>query len=330
MILEVFILPKNFLYIGIIFLLSSFMFLGCSLNQENNTEKQDMHASYNVIDARGKEIKLTEKPKRIAAYAIYGDDMLLEMVDHKRIVAMDKWVHDKNVSMATEYAKDIKGRFELNSESVIKLQPDLIIMIDHFGMEKINALERLGIPVYVLGKVDSLSDIPKRIKELGDVVGEKEKAEQMIAKFNEELQECKKLANISPREKKSALAILRLGPIGGIGTIYHEILEASGLQDAYTFVRKEKVTARGTAMMLTQEEMLRANPDIFIVAEGTPKGKYKGSQAQLDKFYSNPALKDMKAIKNKTAYIVPQCYVNSSSQHVTKAIRRLHAIVYGK
>lgn len=44
---------------------------------------------YTVTDARGKTLHIKEKPKRIISTYIFADEILLDLVSHDRIVAMD-------------------------------------------------------------------------------------------------------------------------------------------------------------------------------------------------------------------------------------------------
>ena len=67
---------------------------------------------YTVTDARGKTLHIKEKPKRIISTYIFADEILLDLVSHDRIVAMDKWIHDPGLSMAVESAKDIIADLE--------------------------------------------------------------------------------------------------------------------------------------------------------------------------------------------------------------------------
>lgn len=42
-----------------------------------------------MTDARGKTLHIKEKPKRIISTYIFADEILLDLVSHDRIVAMD-------------------------------------------------------------------------------------------------------------------------------------------------------------------------------------------------------------------------------------------------
>ena len=83
---------------------------------------------YTVTDARGKTLHMKEKPKRIISTYVFADEILLDLVPHDRIVAMDKWIHDPGLSMAVESAKDVTTEVDNSPEHMISLRPDLVVV----------------------------------------------------------------------------------------------------------------------------------------------------------------------------------------------------------
>lgn len=116
-------------YLMCILLLLSVAISGCGKNAKI-TETVSATQNYTVHDIRGKKITFAKKPERIASSFVYADEILLDLVDHQKIVGLSKWVHDPGLSMGYKQAEDVPGIVENNLESVIALKPDLLFVAD--------------------------------------------------------------------------------------------------------------------------------------------------------------------------------------------------------
>lgn len=202
-------------YLMCILLLLSVVISGCG-KTDKITETAAETQNYTVHDIRGKKITFAKKPERIASSFVYADEILLDLVDHQKIVGLSKWVHDPGLSMGHKQAEDVPGIVENNLESVIALKPDLFFIADTAKKEYIDSLEDAGIKVYVFKYISRLDEIPDLIKGIGEAVGEKEKAETLIKTMNIKINAVKtKVAAIPQKQRKTGLLFLRFGAIGG-------------------------------------------------------------------------------------------------------------------
>ena len=170
---------------------------------------------YTVTDTRGKTLNMKEKPKRIICTYVFADEILLDLVPHDRIVAMDKWIHDPGLSMAVESAKDVTTEVDNSPEHMISLRPDLVV-VGESQIKMVQSLESAGLPVFVYKDAKLVKDIPDEIRSLGKAVGETDRAETLIAEMESRLQDIeKKAAAIPENQRKRVMLVLRFGPIGG-------------------------------------------------------------------------------------------------------------------
>lgn len=173
---------------------------GCAgtVDKQNDAAKKQ---SYVVQDVRGKKLSFESKPQKIISLYVYGDEVLLGLVDHKRIAGLSKWVHDEDLAMGAKEAKDVTKIAESNPEAILALKPDLVLLPDSSKPEQISSLEDVGIKVFVYPAASRLSNIPKTIKAIGGAVGESEQAEKLIAEMQ------KKSVRLKLRLKKCRLRI---------------------------------------------------------------------------------------------------------------------------
>ena len=144
----------------------------------------------------------------------------------------------------------------------------------------------------------------------------------MIEAFQKDMAQVKHMKKPGdPKEK--ALLFLRFGAIGGEGTVYHDALTALGFYDCYNEIRKVSAVAQASSSILSKEEVIQANPDVFLLARWTQGDAYKDSEAQLREMYEDAAYENVSAVKNRRAYIFPQRYVNCLSHHAGKNLLEL-------
>lgn len=110
---------------------------------------------------------------------VSADEILLDMVDSKRLAALSLLADDPGICSASDKVKSVKGRAQgSNLESVLAMQPDLVIIPD-YTVEPIQGLRSAGLKVYVCHTPNNVQDIFKFIREIGSAVGEEAKGEAM-------------------------------------------------------------------------------------------------------------------------------------------------------
>lgn len=318
-----------FRFLTSLFLLLAMLVAGCGgLNTKNDKAAANKGAAYTVTDYRGKTISFKEKPMRIAGGFVFADEILLDLVDHKRIAGLTKWIHDPGLSSAVDKAKDVKGIVEGNVESLIALKPDLVLI--HAGAKKeyIANLEEVGLKVFVYKNATGIKDIPQCINSIGAAVGENEKAASLNKELKERLEKIsQRVAKLPLEKRKKGMLILRFGPIGGKGCIYNDVLTAAGIIDTYDIARPEPLKP-GQSRILSKEEMVKANPEFLIVSSWNQGGAYKDAENNIKDMYNDPGLATVEAIKKRQAIIITQSYVNCLSHNVATGVEKLYEAVY--
>lgn len=308
---------KIILLLTVVMLLLSL--IGCG-NQQKTSESKVL---YKVTDAKGRALEFKEKPQRIVCTYIWGDEILLDLVDHKRIAGLDKWVHDPQLSSATKQAEDVKTIVENNPESLLKVKPDLILMPSHrVNDNHVKSLEEMGCKVYIYQDCENLAGIEAMITSIAAGVGEPEQGQKLVNKLRADLDKVKHLNN-NKMAQPTALMFMRFGAYGGEGTIHHDVMTAAGFRDAYNFVRKETAKGMGTKGILSKEEVIKANPEVFLMAQWTVGGTFNSSSKQFEEMCNDPAYAAVKAVQNKAVYIFPQRLVNDMSHHTGENIIEL-------
>ena len=285
-------------------------------------QKNSGEIIYSVTDATGQKLSFYEKPQRIISMNVSVDEILLDLVDSKRIAALTYFADDPSICSAGEKVKQVKERVQgSNIEWIVALQPDLVIIPD-YAMNMIKALRAAGIRVYVCTTPDNMDDIFKFIIDTGKAVGDQEAGEALVAKLKGDLNKIREkvIAKVPEDKRLKVLGLSFMGPLGMKGT-FSDLCYYSATLNALDGI---DVPHNGA---LSEEKMLELNPDMII----TPSWEYS-NQGDPEKFrqkiLQNPVYASVNAIKNGKVVMVKDNYLVSTSQYTYKAAEELAMKAY--
>ena len=138
-----------------------------------------------------------DKPQRIVSINVCTDQLLLTLVERERIVSLSHLTADPYSSWVGSEADGLYSN-RGTAEEVIALDPDLVLAAPFGFRPTVTILERLGYSVVELPMATSLDDIAANLRALADAVGERERANAVIAKFDAEI-EHQTYRDIGPR-----------------------------------------------------------------------------------------------------------------------------------
>ena len=128
-----------------------------------------------------------DKPQRIVSINVCTDQLLLTLVERERIVSLSHLTADPYSSWVGSEADGLYSN-RGTAEEVIALDPDLVLAAPFGFRPTVTILKRLGYSVVELPMATSLDDIAANLRALADAVGERERANAVIAKFDAEIE----------------------------------------------------------------------------------------------------------------------------------------------
>ena len=215
---------KNLL---LLLLLLAFCTAGC---QKQYVEKTS-GAAYQVVDSQGNVIKFAQKPQRIMTTHFNLDNIVMGLVDEERVIALSKSMYDASVSYISTEAikKPTKLNYDFSSEQVLALKPDLIIARESTGENRIQTYRAMGIPVYVVSNANNVEEIKKQIQEIGQAVGESERAEKLQQKMQTQLDYIKSKVDSASMKPKSMMLVSKMNHnYGGKGSFFDDMCHFAG------------------------------------------------------------------------------------------------------
>lgn len=297
---------KKILSILIIVTMFAVMTTGCA-TKENPGSKETVKTQsetsvdgvneikypFTYVDEAGRKVEIKEKPTKIAVTYLPNWETLIELgvmpIGMTSARNYEKtWDPFKGLDLSS--VNDL-GNSDMNIEFLTELKPDLILFQSN-DLSKVNVenLEKIA-PVVVLGPKVKM-DWRHSLKEIGKVVGETQKAEEVITRINKNLSEEKEKLKKN-YDNKTVMLMSMMGKDKYYITYRPDLYDKNtglGLNTPEGFTKSE------TYEQVSMEAIVKMNPDYLFV------NVFDGDEAIYKELSENPVWKSLKAVKEGHVY----------------------------
>lgn len=270
------------------------------------------HTSYplTVTDQAGHKVTIRKQPVRIASTTEGTDEILSALVPKKDVVMVTTYATNPVYSNIVSWAKGIPAIQTATSEQVIAVHPDLVLAASYTTPGVVSQIEQTGVPVYEFTDFNSISGIEKNIQVVGELVGEGSKANQLVAQMQQQLGKIENAVKGQP--KVTVLNYSSYGFAAGQGTnVNDEIVDAGGINAAANLQGWQKVS---------DEEIVKMNPQVIIDSSN--------DTGFVQKILTNPAFRNVAAVKNHRVYSIKAADLSSVSQYVVNGVKDIAQVLH--
>ncbi len=241
---------------------------GMAFAWERGAEADEHSATVSgeLEDATGRSVPIA-RYSRIASASSIADQVLLRILEPQRLAAVTA-----HSALAGPEPWRFEGFVHIESleriETVVALQPDLVVVSNVMDARRIARLRDAGLEVFDIGPMRGLETFLPSIRSLGELTGESERAEEVAAQFEQRME---RVWPGEPHHEAMYLGVVGGKLYGGTrGTNYHDVLRAAGVTDFAAQAGLEGWPE------FTNEALLELDPPWLVVPEG--------SAAQLCRF----------------------------------------------
>jgi iron complex transport system substrate-binding protein len=169
-------------------------------------------------------------PKRVVSQSVGTDDILLALAEPSQIAALSHLAHDPLYAPDAESAKKYPTLKGSSAEDILRFKPDLVLMASFSPPESAAVLRKSGVKLYIMEKYETLEDVYECLRQVGDLLGQCQKAEKLIAA-------CRKRVNSLAESLKGAKPIRALSAgvypyISGSDTSFQDLCDHAGAINA--------------------------------------------------------------------------------------------------
>lgn len=270
--------------------------------------------SISILGAEGKKFN------RIASLTLSGDEMILSLVEPERIVGLCGKINEEtDMSHVWEKAKEFP-KIESNIETMIELEPDLVITADWIKKEILLQIQETGANLYTYKTPKNFKEQKELIKELSVLVGEEEKGEEIVKNMETRLFVLQKQIHDNYNEEKPRILMYTSYEYtSGKNTTFDDIVNLIG------GINAAAEAGINGSQKISKEKVIELNPDVIII----PIWRGHINSEEFSKFVMNDlSYEDVKAVKSKRVYLLRHKDISPTSQYMIEGIENLGKAIY--
>ena len=269
---------------------------------------------YKMVDGTSETVILDHKAERIVAVGPNAADLTSELASDS-VVA----------STAAPYqsSNGVKQRVALDVKAIAALKPDIVIVEDDDGTtDLVRPLREAGIKVALLRAPKTVKEVEDQTRSVGQLLGRADKAESLITTMMNYIRDTESLRFARRDDPKKTVAVYNEnGLYGAPDTMIQDMLKYVNVDNAAT-----KAGVKWSYMG-KKDDLIKADPDVIIVPTDV-KAPGFNRDAVLNSYYNDPALKNVKAIKNKKVVIISNEAMMAKTYHIGRGIYNMAQFVY--
>lgn len=291
--------------------------------------KQDVTNHFPVtVEVDGKAITIEEKPKRILPLSLDGAEIVLDLVDPERVIAVSNSVADPMISTQADQAGHIQERIasatQIDPEQILSYDTDLLLLTKMHGQEADadQILQQAGIPILSFDTMKTVDGLFANIEVIGTAVGEQEKAKALIEKMKEEMEAIQS----SIPEKADSPTVLVLSEVGpgtgpymlGPTNISYDLIKRAGGVPAVDQIGLDR-TAKAEV-----EQVIKMNPDHLFLLDWQGNG-----EAAYQELMEAPGWNTLQAVQNGNITILEVKYLMNPNKEIVHGLKTLVETIHG-
>jgi len=269
---------------------------------------------YKMVDGTSETVILDHKAERIVAVGPNAADLTSELAGDS-VVA----------STAAPYqsSNGVKQRVALDVKAIAALKPDIVIVEDDDGTtDLVRPLREAGIKVALLRAPKTVKEVEDQTRNVGQLLGRADKAESLITTMMNYIRDTESLRFARRDDPKKTVAVYNEnGLYGAPDTLIQDMLKYVNVDNTAT-----KAGVKWSYMG-KKDDLIKVDPDVIIVPTDV-KAPGFNRDAVLNSYYNDPALKNVKAIKNKKVVIISNEAMMAKTYHIGRGIYNMAQFVY--
>lgn len=253
--------------------------------KEPTAEPESMGIS--LTDGLGNTVELDGPAQKIVSLAPSNTEILFAIGAGSQVIGRDA-LSDYPVE-ALDVA-DIGGGFgELAIETIVSLEPDLVLAADITPPEQVEALTEVGLTVFALNNPNDLPGMYENLRMVAQLTGHEEETEAMVADFEARVTAVSEA--VAAVEEKPLVFYEIDGTdanapwTSGSGTFVDTLITMSGGDNVGAVLE-------GAWAQISVEELIAQNPDIIILGDFTWGGVTPEDVAARDSWMDLTAVQD--------------------------------------
>jgi len=258
---------KSLFVIFSLLLGASLLLNACAPAATPSPTQQPTPAPLVLTDGLGRQFTVASPYRKIVSLAASNTEILFAIGAGDQVIARDAFSDYPEAALAV---KDIGGGWgEIDMETVVSLEPDLVLAAQINAREQITALEQFGLNVFYLANPADLEGMFENLRLVARLTGHEAEAEQLVASLQGRVQAVDEvIASISYRPTAKLPTVFyeldgtdpNAPWTAGPGTFIDLLIERAGGANV-------GATLDGDWAQISVEALIAQNPEIILLGD---------------------------------------------------------------
>ena len=262
------------------------------------------------VDDTGRKLYLAKTPKRIVSLAPSITEIVFAIGAGDSVVG---------VTALCDYPPEVLmkpkvGDSRPNLETILALQPDLVVAMNVIRDDVLKTLQRLKIPLFILD-AQSLEHVYAHIQTLGRMLDRVQAANTVVHAMRTDIQHIGERASVFPKPR--VLYVVYPDPFitVGLGSFIHQLLELAGGDN----IAKD---AGKAYPRLNLEVVLHKDPEILLFPS------MEGNEQAATDLTQWTRWTTMTAVKNRRLHFVPWTLISRPGPRLVQGLSALAKAIH--
>jgi iron complex transport system substrate-binding protein len=286
--------------------------IGCM--ESGNIE--ETRPTITLIDDLRREVTIPQNPERIVSLAPSTTEIVFAIGAGDRVVGVDVI---SNYPPEVEAIPKVGSYARINTEMVVDLDPDLVLAAYGNGIETIDAISDLGVPVIGLNPT-TLNDILQSINLIGEATGCVENATKLTSNMRMQIDAVKDAAAKVAYEP-SVLYVIWPDPLysAGNATFEDEMLRICSAKNLASDLSGYSI--------MTLENVIKRDPEVIITTSGGGMGVTE-TNLSYDYITTDSRFAGIKAVKDGKVYVIDADIACRAGPRIVDALEEIFGYIH--
>jgi iron complex transport system substrate-binding protein len=268
---------------------------------------QSAGATHAFRDEVGRRIQIPQKVDRVVSLAPNLTEMVFALGEGDRLAGDTDFC---DYPAEATQKPHVGGPVNPNMEEIVSLKPDLVLATKSINRrETVNALERIGVPVYVTDP-HNVEEMIVSVEHVGSVLGLEKSAGALVGDLRGRLSDLDR--RLAGSERRRVLFVVWTDPLISVGrdTFIADALRRAG--------GRSVVDTKVEWPHVSLEEIVRLQPEVLVFASAHARE----TQQDIGGLRTRPGWKNLQAIQRGNIVVVSDA-INRPAPRMVDAIEYL-------
>ena len=231
--------------------------------------QQECEYPLELTDATGETVVIKEEPEEVVVTAPNAAQYLWDIGAREKVTGMPVNFFTSYLEGSEERTNVVGEQGAVVQETVVDLDPDLVLAPNVTAQENIQGLREAGLTVYHYSLATDLENVQELVRQSGQLVGECEGANEVVTGMQETIETIENA--VADEERPTVFYNLGFPFTAGSNTVEHDIITTAGGENLAADV--------DSGYFQISEEVLAAeDPEWIIISAGTELPDVAGIQ----------------------------------------------------